>query len=101
MSSKVNGFDPEQLLQDKRVIAEIERHLWIESEKAGHDIGFEKAKEDWLKNFSRAWMAYHMPQALKLSPKSSRAKSASSGSKKSSSSGKIRRRAKSYFSGSS
>jgi hypothetical protein len=51
-----------RLLSDKRVVAEIERHLWIESEKVGYDIGFERAKEEWLKNFSKAWMAYHMPE---------------------------------------
>ena len=27
---------------------EILRHKWIESEKAGHDIGFEKALLDWV-----------------------------------------------------
>lgn len=54
----------EKLLSDKRVVEEIQRHLWIESEKAGHDIGFDQAKEDWLKNFSKAWLEYHMPEAL-------------------------------------
>ena len=29
---------------------EILRHKWIESEKAGHDIGFEKALLDWIVN---------------------------------------------------
>ena len=51
-----------KLLKDKRVIDEIQRHLWIESEKAGYDIGFDKAADDWLKNFSKAWMDYHMPK---------------------------------------
>ena len=51
-----------KLLQDRRVVEEIHRHLWIESEKAGHDIGFEKAAEDWLKHFSKAWMDYHLPK---------------------------------------
>ena len=50
------------LLKDKRVIEEIHRHLWIESEKAGYDIGFEKAAEDWLVRFSKAWMTYHLPK---------------------------------------
>jgi hypothetical protein len=27
---------------------EILRHKWIESEKAGHDIGFERALTDWI-----------------------------------------------------
>lgn len=48
-----------KLLKDKQAIEEINRHLWIESEKAGHDIGFDKAKEDWLAKFSKAWMESH------------------------------------------
>ncbi|HRZ39947.1 MAG TPA: hypothetical protein P5246_02955 [Candidatus Omnitrophota bacterium] len=55
----------DKLLSDKRVIAEIDRHLWIESEKLGYDIGFENAKADWLKRFSKAWVEYHMPEVLK------------------------------------
>lgn len=51
-----------KLLKDKRVIDEIQRHLWIESEKAGFDKGLDWAKADWLEKFSRAWMDYHMPQ---------------------------------------
>ena len=35
-----------ELLKDKRVIDEINRHKWIESEKSGRDIGFERAVED-------------------------------------------------------
>lgn len=56
---------PEKLLSDKRIVAEIDRHLWIESEKAGYDIGFDAAREDWLKRFSKAWMEYHMPEVFK------------------------------------
>ena len=51
-----------ELLKDKRVIEEINRHLWIESEKAGHDIGFEAAAEDWLRRFSGEWLKYHTPE---------------------------------------
>ena len=50
-----------KLLKNRKVIEEINRHRWIESEKAGHDIGFEKASMDWLERFSKAWMDYHMP----------------------------------------
>lgn len=28
--------------------AEIERHKWYESEKAGYDIGWDRAAVDWL-----------------------------------------------------
>ncbi|HOW34857.1 MAG TPA: hypothetical protein PL155_00375 [Candidatus Omnitrophota bacterium] len=51
-----------ELLKDKRVVEEINRHLWIESEKAGHDIGFENAANDWLKRFSAEWVKYNMPE---------------------------------------
>jgi hypothetical protein len=34
---------------------EILRHKWIESEKAGHDIGFERALTDWIIKHRSAW----------------------------------------------
>ncbi len=34
---------------------EILRHKWLESEKAGHDIGFEKALLDWIVKFRSSW----------------------------------------------
>ncbi len=34
---------------------EILRHKWIESEKAGHDIGFEKALLDWIVKHRSTW----------------------------------------------
>lgn len=34
---------------------EILKHKWIESEKAGKDIGFEKALLDWIRNHRSAW----------------------------------------------
>ena len=34
---------------------EILRHKWLESEKAGHDIGFEKALLDWIVKYRSAW----------------------------------------------
>ncbi len=52
----------EKLLKNKQAVDEINRHRWIESEKAGHDVGFETASMDWLEKFSVAWMQYHMPQ---------------------------------------
>ncbi len=62
------------LLKDKEVIEEINRHKWFESEKAGHDIGFEKAAEDWLNRFAATWVAHHSPQK-KSEPKKETAKS--------------------------
>ncbi len=36
---------------------EILRHKWIESEKLGHDIGFEKALLDWIVKHRAGWRA--------------------------------------------
>ncbi len=34
---------------------EILRHKWIESEKQGYDIGFERALVDWIMNHRSSW----------------------------------------------
>jgi hypothetical protein len=34
---------------------EILRHKWIESEKVGHDIGFEKALLEWVLRHRGGW----------------------------------------------
>ncbi len=34
---------------------EILKHKWIESEKAGHDIGFERALLDWIVKYRSTW----------------------------------------------
>ena len=34
---------------------EILKHKWIESEKAGHDIGFERALTDWIIRHRTNW----------------------------------------------
>jgi hypothetical protein len=34
---------------------EILRHKWIESEKSGYDIGFERALVDWIMNHRSSW----------------------------------------------
>lgn len=34
---------------------EILRHKWIESEKAGYDIGFERALTDWIVRHRANW----------------------------------------------
>lgn len=36
---------------------EILRHKWIESEKAGYDVGFERALLDWIRKHRDAWRA--------------------------------------------
>lgn len=36
---------------------EILRHKWLESEKLGKDIGFERALLDWIRNHRDGWRA--------------------------------------------
>ena len=55
---KIN--DVKELLKDKRVIEEIQKHLWIESQKAGFSIGIERATDEWLRLYADGWMKYHM-----------------------------------------
>jgi len=37
---------------------ELLRHKWIESEKAGYDIGAEKALIDWLSKYRKDWLKH-------------------------------------------
>ena len=57
----MNITDLRELLKDKRVTEEINKHLWIESQKAGYSIGRERATDEWLKLYAEGWMKYHMP----------------------------------------
>jgi hypothetical protein len=34
---------------------EVLRHKWLESEKAGYDIGFDCARVDWMVKHRAAW----------------------------------------------
>jgi hypothetical protein len=36
---------------------EILKHKWIESERLGYDIGFERALLDWIRKHRDAWRA--------------------------------------------
>jgi len=42
---------------------EILKHKWIESEKAGHDIGFERALTDWIIRYRSNWRKSRQQQA--------------------------------------
>jgi len=59
MKLNLSDTDSRKLLRNKKVIEEINRHKWLESEIAGYDIGFEAAAEDWLKKHAAVWIAYH------------------------------------------
>jgi hypothetical protein len=42
---------------------EILKHKWIESEKAGADIGFEKALLDWIVKYRSSWRSKRLKGA--------------------------------------
>ena len=42
---------------------EILKHKWIESEKAGYDIGFERALLDWIVKYRPSWRDQHAKEA--------------------------------------
>jgi hypothetical protein len=39
----------------QRELNEVLKHKWIESEKAGRDIGFEAALIDWIRHYREPW----------------------------------------------
>jgi hypothetical protein len=41
---------------------EILKHKWLESEKAGYDIGFERALIDWTVKYRAAWRRWRRSQ---------------------------------------
>ncbi len=44
---------------------EILKHKWIESEKAGADIGFEKALLDWIVKHRSSWREKRKDQQMR------------------------------------
>jgi len=48
-----------ELLKDPDILDEINRHKWIESEKAGSDIGFERAAREWINAYSKQYLTRH------------------------------------------
>ncbi|MFA6350317.1 MAG: hypothetical protein WCY12_05295 [Candidatus Omnitrophota bacterium] len=44
---------------DLQVLEEIDKHKWIESQKAGKDIGFDAAAEDWVTKYGQEWSRHH------------------------------------------
>jgi hypothetical protein len=57
--SKESLKAPNDLLNSPEVIQEIDKHKWCESEKAGHDVGIEWAREDWLNRYAKQWKETH------------------------------------------
>ncbi len=42
---------------------EILKHKWLESERLGHDIGFERALLDWIRKHRDSWRAARRAQS--------------------------------------
>ena len=42
---------------------EVLKHKWLESEKAGHDIGLEQAMTDWIVKHRSQWLKGQMMAA--------------------------------------
>ncbi len=51
----------QEFLQERE---EILKHKWLESEKVGRDIGFERALLDWIRNHRDKWRASRRGSAL-------------------------------------
>ena len=45
---------------------EILKHKWIESERLGYDIGFERALLDWIRKHRDSWRAARRAQLATL-----------------------------------
>jgi hypothetical protein len=43
---------------------EISRHKWLESEKAGRDIGYHLARTDWMVRHYPKWLRHWRPGCL-------------------------------------
>ena len=61
-SSVANSSSANDLLKNSSLYREFQaereeilRHKWIESEKAGRDIGFEQALTDWIIKHRARW----------------------------------------------
>ena len=54
---KINSQD---LLKDRRIVQEIHRYQWMESQRLGHELTFDQAANDWFQKFSLEWVRHYM-----------------------------------------
>ncbi|HZL46666.1 MAG TPA: hypothetical protein VFC28_10600 [Opitutaceae bacterium] len=47
---------------------EILRHKWLESERLGYDIGFERALLDWIRKHRDGWRAHRRAMLQQQAP---------------------------------
>lgn len=52
-----------QVIERQESASKINKHLWIESQKAGHrhNAGIERATDEWLRLYAYKWMKHNMP----------------------------------------
>ena len=63
MTLRHRRYDP--LIEiDRSQLEEIEKYKWIESEKAGRDIGWERAQQEWLAKHFGDWKRVRWQRAL-------------------------------------
>ncbi len=66
MSDEVKASSPKDDLLRKSLLyrqfraehEEVMKHKWYESEKAGHDIGFDRALTDWNLKHRSGWLKW-------------------------------------------
>lgn len=70
MPEEAKELDGDDLLRNSTLYREFQaereeilKHKWIESEKAGYDIGFERALTDWILKHRSKWRAYRQSLA--------------------------------------
>ena len=63
---------------------EILKHKWLESERLGYDIGFERALLDWIRKHRESWRAARRQQQAGGPPSSSAPFSTTNNEKKAS-----------------
>jgi hypothetical protein len=51
-----------ELIQNQQ--EEVAKYKWVESEKAGQDIGWERATAEWLEKHFPAWERYQKCRAI-------------------------------------
>ena len=49
---------------DRSTAEEITKYKWIESERAGQDIGWERARQEWLQKHFGAWKQQRWQHAI-------------------------------------
>ena len=49
---------------DRSTAEEIKKYKWIESERAGQDIGWERARQEWLQKHFPSWKRQRWQNAI-------------------------------------